>query len=271
MQFSIRDMIKRRRSVRTFDATPVKDSDLKALDDFLKKAINPFNTPVEFRLLRADEFGLTSPVVLGSQLYMAAKVERLENYEIGYGYSFETACLYAQSLGLGTVILAASINRPAFEKAMELKENEIMPVATPIGYPAVKKSIRETIMRKGLKADDRISFERLFFNGSFNKGLKQEEAGVFEQALEMGRWAPSAVNKQPWRAVVVKDTVHFYEEKTLTGSPETDIQKLDMGIFLAHFDLTMKETGKDGIFTKSDPGITHAQNVNYIISYTRTE
>ncbi len=271
MQFSFTDMIKARRSVRTFDGKPVKEPDLKALDAFIKTVSNPFNIPVEFRLLGADEFNLSSPVVLGSQLYLAAKVEGCENYEIGYGYSFEKACLYAQSLGLGTVILAASINRPEFEKAMDLKGKEVMPVASPIGYPALKKSLRETIMRKGLKADDRLPFETLFFEGSFGRGLKKENAGVFSMALEMARWAPSAVNKQPWRAVVVGDTVHFYELKTLNDSPIGDIQKLDMGIFLSHFDLTMKESGEDGVFTHSDPGFPHEQNLKYIVSYSRTK
>ena len=35
-----------------------------------------------------------------------------------YGYCFEEACLYAESMGIGTVMLAASLSRQTFEKAM---------------------------------------------------------------------------------------------------------------------------------------------------------
>ena len=74
------------------------------------------HVPVDFRLLDAKAYGLSSPVIVGADLYLAAKVKRRKYYEIGFGYSFEHVCLYAESLGLGTVMLAASLSRAAFEK-----------------------------------------------------------------------------------------------------------------------------------------------------------
>ena len=267
MTFSVKESIKERKSVRTFDGRQISDQDRDALLKYIKTVRNPFDVPVEFRLLNAKEHDLSSPVVIGADEYIAAKTTRCRNFEIGYGYSFESVCLYARSLGIGTVILAASISRKTFEKAMDLKENEVMPVATPIGYPASKRSIRETLMRKGIKADSRIAFDKLFYDGDFEKGLSTDKAGVFSDALEMLRWAPSAVNKQPWRAVVCKDTVHFYEAKSMNDTPLGDLQKLDLGIGLAHFDLTLKEEGVLGCFFEKDPGIEHAENVEYIVSY----
>lgn len=46
--------------------------------------------------------------------------------------------LYAQSIGIGTVWLGGTMNRSAFERAMEPGEDEIMPCASPLGYPARK-------------------------------------------------------------------------------------------------------------------------------------
>ena len=63
--------------------------------------------------------------------------------------------LFSTSLGLGTVWLAATIDRKAFEKAIELKEDEVMPAVSPIGYAAEKRAIRENLMRTGMKPDDR--------------------------------------------------------------------------------------------------------------------
>ena len=269
MLFSPKEAIRHRKSVRSFDGRPLKDGERAAMEQYIQSVSNPFDVPVEFRMLDAKAYGLSSPVVVGAGQYIAAKVSRGRHFEIGYGYSFESVCLYAASLGIGTVILAASLSRGAFEKAMELKTDEVMPVASPVGYPAEKRSIRESLMRKGLKADDRIPFDQLFFAGTFQKGLKQEHSGVFLDALEMARWAPSAANKQPWRAVVDGDTVHFFEEKTMKDSPLGDIQKVDVGIALAHFDLTMQEDGYGGHFLEADPGLPLPANTKYIISYER--
>ena len=85
----------------------------------------------------------------------------------------------------------------------------------------------------------------------------------------MVRLAPSAGNKQPWRAVVCGDRVHFYEKKTksMSDSPLGDIQKVDVGIGLAHFDLTLKETGTVGRFMAEDPGFEVDDLMEYIITY----
>ncbi len=269
MLFPVKETIKNRKSVRSFDGTPLKEADLAALEQFTKNVENPFHIPVTFKFLNVKEYGLSSPVITGAGLYLAAKVPRRKYFEIGFGYSFETVCLYAKSLGIGTVIIAGTFNRDAFEKAMDLKENEVMPAATPVGYPAQRRTIRESLMRKGINADDRIEFDKMFFDGSFDKGMRKENAGVFADALEMARWAPSAANRQPLRCVVIGDTVHFYEEKSMKDSPIGDVQKVDMGIAIAHFDLTMQEDGYSGTFFETDPGITHSEKVQYILSYQK--
>jgi hypothetical protein len=59
---------------------------------------------------------------------------------------------------------------------MELKPGEVMPCVSPIGYPAQKMSLRETMMRKGIKADTRKDFSELFFDRSFEKPLSENVA-----------------------------------------------------------------------------------------------
>ena len=267
MTFSVKDMIIKRKSVRTFTGEPLKNEDRVAIEQFIQSQTNPFDVSVDFRFLDVKEYGLSSPVIVGADLYLAAKVKRCKHYEIGFGYSFEHVCLYAESLGVGTVMLAASLSRAAFEKAMDVQDDEVLPVASPVGYPSQKKSIRESLMRKGLKADKRIPFEQLFFDKQYGNKLSASSAGIFADALEMARWAPSAGNKQPWRGVVIGDTVHFYKEKSMRNSPLGDIQKVDVGIALAHFDLTMQEEGHKGRFVEADPSIAIPENVQYVISY----
>ena len=50
-----------------------------------------------------------------------------------------------------------------------------------------------------------------------------------------------------------------------------DVQKVDVGIALAHFDLTMEENGASGRFVFEDPGVKTPEDVSYIVTYERIE
>ena len=265
----IADLIRNRRSVRTFDDREVSTVDVKKLSAFVKKADNPYDIPVEFRFLDAKEQKLTCPVVTGANLYVGAKARRVPHVEEAVGYSMERLVLYAQSLGIGTVWIGGTMDRGAFEKAMELGEGEIMPCISPLGYPAKKMSLRESMMRKAVKAEGRLPFETLFFDGAFGVPLSAEKAGKLADPLELVRRGPSAVNKQPWRVVASEKAVHFYlkRNKGYVSEAAGDMQKIDLGIALCHFALAAEEKGINLRFQISDPGITAEADTEYIASY----
>ena len=178
--------------------------------------------------------------------------------------------LYAWSLGIGTVWLGGTLNRDAFQKAMDLGPEEFMPCASPLGYPAKKLSLRESLMRKGVGADTRLPFGELFYAGDFHSPLDLEAAGPLARPLEAVRLAPSAVNKQPWRAVVLDGAVHFYLKRTkgLAGDASTgDLQKIDLGIALCHFQLTAEEDGLKPELFLQDPGLETGADTEYVASF----
>ena len=84
------------------------------------------------------------------------------------------------------------------------------------------------------------------------------------------RLAPSAVNKQPWRVVVCDNKAHFYEKRSkgYISADNWDIQKIDMGIALCHFELEAKECGISASFSVSDPGLAADADTLYIATYT---
>jgi len=125
------------------------------------------------------------------------------------------------------------------------------------------------MMRKAIKADSRAPFETLFFDGGFGVPLTQAKAGALAMPLEMVRWAPSAVNKQPWRVVVDEKGAHFYlkHAKGFVSTSVGDMQKIDMGIALCHFALAAEESGLKAEFSISDPGIAVEAGMEYIASY----
>ena len=266
---NIVDQIKARRSVRTFDNQALTAEHREHLSAFMETIDNPWHIPVAFKFLDAKEYGLTCPVVIGTDLYVGGKVKHAPNASAAFGYSFESLVLKAQSMGIGTVWLGGTMNRSAFEQAMDLAEDEIMPCASPLGYPAVKMSLRESMMRKGVKADERLLFEELFFNGSFDVPLTKEKAGFLAAPLEMVRLAPSAVNKQPWRAVISDNAVHFYLKRSKGFSQEgkLDMQMIDIGIALCHFALTSAECSIPVQFVQDNFDLTTPSDMEYIATY----
>lgn len=269
MAASFKEIVKGRRSVRTFDGNAIRPEDREKLEECLREGIsNPFDIPVEFVLLDAEKYGLSSPVLAGEKLYVAGKVAKGPYADVAFGYSFEKLVLFAWSLGIGTTWIGGTMKREHFEKAAGLVAGEMMPCVSPLGYPA-KKSIKETLMRKGVGADNRMPAEKLFFDGSFDVPLSGAEQQEIADLIEVVRWAPSAVNKQPWRVVRGADgAYHFYEKKDkgYVSDATGDLQKIDVGIAMCHFVMELEEQGKSAAVAVSDPGIRVPDGTEYIAS-----
>ncbi len=263
------ELIKKRRSVRTYDEKTVSEEAMKELLTLAENIENPYGLPVSFKLLSAKKDNLSCPVVVGTDLYIGGRIKNEKYCNEAFGFSFELMILYALSLDLGTVWLGGTMNREEYEKAMNLKEDELMPCASALGYFTDKMSVREVLMRKAIKANERNAFEALFFYGDFNTALTKEKAGKLLTPLEMVRLAPSAVNKQPWRVVVCENKAHFYlvRNKEVTQGKALDMQKIDMGIALCHFAVASKETGLDISFEINEPNIEKPKGAEYIATY----
>jgi hypothetical protein len=79
----------------------------------------------------------------------------------------------------------------------------------------------------------------------------------------MVRLGPSASNKQPWRVVERGAAWHLYIQRT-PGYRErwvmrllniADMQRLDAGIAMCHFELTAAELGLEGTWAIEAPDI----------------
>ena len=238
------ELIKTRRSVRTFDGRALTDEDREKLSAFPETIRNPFDLPVRFVFLSAKENGLSSPVISGEPMYVMAAVPKVPHGEEWIG---------------------GTMNRGTFEKAAGIKPGERMCCVSPLGYPAKRMSIKEFAMRKGVKADARKEPGQLFFEGSFGTPLTAADP-LIRDALEAVRYAPSAVNHQPWRIVRIGNAYHFYEkhDRGYISEAVGDMQKVDMGIALSHFELAAKEKGYDVSIEISDPVLPDQGDLQYI-------
>lgn len=277
-QEPITEIIKRRISVRNYEQKQLSEDIKKKLSAYLENVKGPFNAKVRLILVDSSiaahsniKLG-TYGIIRGATSFAASAVEKGDMYLEELGYELESFILYGTSLGLGTCWLGGTFKKGEFAKALELKETELLPIVTPIGYPAKSKGIVGTLMRTLAGSDNRKPWEELFFRNSFDNKLTKEEAGNYAEALEMVRLAPSASNKQPWRIVKDGDKLHFYinHAKGYSSALGFDMQRIDMGIAMCHFEFTLREAGIEGSWQSIKSNIKlPSENIQYIVSWVK--
>lgn len=242
----ITEIIKKRHSVRSYEnigiSKDVKEK-LQAYLDEVNNSVGPFGGKVKIQLVqkydtdKAIKLG-TYGVIKGANYYLAVAYKKSTYALEDLGFLFEKVILYCTSLGLGTVWLGGTFNKGNFAKAMELKEDEILPIVSPVGIEGGKKSILAKMF--GNNTFKRKDFAQIFFYENFDTSLTSEEAKEYNEILEMVRLAPSAVNKQPWRILKEDNIYHIYSEG------KSEISRIDIGICICHFYLSAKEKGLKG-------------------------
>jgi len=274
LNIPIEETIKKRVSTRTYDSKKLTNTDKEKLVNEISQLKNPFGADVRVHFIERDTVSNgeklgTYGVIKGANTFLGVTTDKTELGLVAAGYQFENLVLIATNMGLATVWLAATFSRDQFEKAMDIKKDELFPAISPIGYATGKKSITESIMRKTIKSDKRKPWEEIFFQDIYGNTLSKKDANEYVKALEMLRLAPSATNAQPWRVVKKQDAYHFFETHKSNASDEDKmIKKVDLGIALSHFHQTALENGLTGNFEKKKGiKIDVPDNTNYIISW----
>lgn len=277
IKFSVEEAVTKRYSVRNYKDVNIEKNIMDEIKTFINSLDNPFGKKVNYHFLEKEDTNNeqrlgTYGVIKGANQYIGTTI-KLEAMALeALGYELEVLMLYLAYRDIGTCWLGGTFDRKGFAQAMDIGENEIFPAITPYGYAASNKHLKEIAMRKMIKADQRVQWDKIFFKYDFTNPLKKEEAGSLQFPLEMVRLGPSASNKQPWRIVLIDNSCHFYQYKEPNYSAlfPYDIQKIDMGIAAAHFDLAVKEFGYNGKFhTKCDPKLKLPNHVKYAFTWVK--
>jgi len=279
LRFSVKETIKKRTSVRTYKPVSLPGELERKLKNYAEEIKGPFSPQVRFAFIKEDSFleesgGRISTygVIRGAKNYMGALVEKgLDKNLEQVGYVLEELILYAAGLGLGTCWLGGTFKIKGLEKVVGMEKGEILPVITPLGYPAKEKRLIERAMKAAAGSKKRKPWHKLFFNGSLNSPISEKEAGSYLNPLEMVRLAPSASNRQPWRLVQEGTSWHFFMDpsKIVNQTVGYPIQRVDMGIAMCHFELTALEEGLRGewVIQKEKPALEGAEKLHYIASW----
>jgi len=272
----ITDIIKKRRSWRTYSSKPVENEKREQLLQFIAKLDKPpFGSGARFQLIDPDlkftgKVSGTYGVIKGAKTFIAGIVANSPKDMEDVGYLFEKIILFCTGIGLDTCWMGASFNRSLFAEKIKLDHEEKIPVVSPIGYRANRRSLTDTVFHMSAGSKNRRPWSDLFFNHSFNSNLNPKDAGSLEIPFEMVRLAPSAVNKQPWRLIMDEGAVHFFLKRTkgFESMFKMDLQRIDMGIAMCHFELAINETDTEGGWMVEKSGMSSIPNdMEYIVSW----
>ncbi len=246
---SVIDLIKERKSTRTYDGRALEEPDLKKLNTYLYELSNENEIKARFKIIlnlgtskdESKKLG-TYGFIQGANSYVIGIMNKDVNDAVEFGYLFEKIVLFAADLGVQTCWLGGTFKKESFHEISDLNENEFISVISPVGYKKDKRSIIENTMRLAAGSDKRKPWSELFFDKDMQPLNEKDE--VLKQALEMVRLGPSASNKQPWRIIKDEDMFHFFICRTKNyGVSGYDLQLNDIGIAKCHFELALRESG----------------------------
>ena len=273
LPINVKEVINRRISNRTYEERSLTEEDKKKLLEFNSTLTNPFGVEVKVQYISkekgADDIQLgTYGTIKGAKDFLAITVKDQPYAMEAIGYQFENLVLYATAMGIGTVWLAGTFKRKDFINAIEIGEDDLFPCICPLGYPAQKQSFLEKITKASLGSKKRKDWDKLFFLEDFTKALTKADAGIYEDALDMLRLAPSATNSQPWAVVKEGNKFHFFcNYKNTLNDDVKKIKHIDIGIALSHFHQTAMSKGLNGNLQIEDIGFSIPDNMHYVISY----
>lgn len=278
----ILEIIKKRYSCRSYTGEPVLAADKDTLTDFINRSgSGPFGSQPVFKLIMSAPGDSESLKGLGTYGFIRKPAgfiigsikESPMNLE-DFGYCMEKIILHAAEIGLGTCWLGGTFKKSRFADKAAVGKDRIIPAVAATGYAAKRKTFTERIVRASAGADKRKPVHELFFSSD----LKNLDDGFYSSSygtvLEMVRLAPSASNKQPWRIICgpSKNNFHLFLERTKDYNKsrfiKSDLQRIDMGIAMCHFELAAKASGLNGAWIKKTPGdIRVSPGWEYIASW----
>ena len=251
---SVIELIKMRKSYRTYNGKLIENITLQKLIDYIGKTNEEVKIKVRFILVNNNDIDGRSEnklgtygFISGARSFIVGIMDKQEKNALEFGYLFEKIVLFATDLGLQTCWLGGTFNKSDFQQSASILENEFIPIVSPVGFKKEKPRFLESAMRTVVGADKRKPWNELFFEGNSTVPLSEDNAGSYAVPLEMVRLGPSASNKQPWRIIKDKNAFHFFLCRTNSyGVTFYDLQKNDIGIAKCHFELSANELGLKG-------------------------
>jgi len=241
--------IRNRKAVYAYSGDPLSDKHVAKIEEFIRQTPIPFEANVRVHLLRGKcENDKTTKLGTYGKCkntcdFLVAIYKKAPLAEEAAAYVLEQIILFCTNLGLGTNFLVDRFNHENFLKRIQLKPDEILKMATPVGYLSQR---RRTFGHTGdytaqSQSDPYALPVKLFFNKNFNTPLREEQAGIYAEPLELVYMGIVGIGRQAFCIVLDDANLHFYKLFS-------EFAAADIGVALCHFEQSCTELGIKGIY-----------------------
>jgi nitroreductase len=233
-----------RRSRRTYDRRPLTQEQTAKLRTLCRE-FTPFDDArVEFvedapGLFAKGDVGYGTISGARSALVFIGRVKSPQS-DLHAGYLGEAAVLEASRLGLGTCWTHRMYSPSVVSAHCPLDYGERVVAASPVGFVPSAPSIGERLQSSRSTATGKLPVADIATSECLTHAH-----GMYRDALEAARLAPSPLNRQIWRFSLEEDGRLCL---SLASGPELArcSKRIDAGIAMLHVDVAAAAAGHDG-------------------------
>jgi nitroreductase len=270
---NIIEIIKKRKSCRTFNNIILKSADKRDLESYInenKKLID--NEVIDIGIFEkydaSKKMKLNYGAIQGHNTYLLGTSKSTIDSRVNYGYLLEKVVLKATEIGISTCWIGYFDN--TYFNEIIIEQGFEIPSIVILGYSNGKQTNLDKFSRFAVNASVRFGWEKLFLNYNSKMPLMPDSVKSYTDSLEMVRLGPSSGNTQPWR-IFFDDTTnefHFFKKRIKKRYEEKGLHDIDMGIALSHFELTSLNNNLSGNWIKhAKENVNSIADLQYIITW----
>jgi len=215
---SLKEMIFKRKSVRSFVNAPIGPKTIAMIEKFISE-IKPLYPDIKVKAEIVDRDAVKCICPWTTKQLVAVFTEDKPGAMENVGFMFQQLDLYLAEIGLG----ACWLGMAQWEGEKEREDGLKFVITLAFGKP-----------KGNGQREDLTKFKR--------KNLT-EISDEQDARLVPARLAPSSVNSQPWYFVHDGEVIHTYcTHKGLLNKALVNVNRIDVGIALAHMYVANEET-----------------------------
>jgi nitroreductase len=271
--------------VRTYDGSPLRAEHRAFIREYLAsppRLTGPLARRFRIELLvdmPTDQQIGTYGYVKGYSAVLVAIAPREPLALFELAYVLHGLVLQLTHLGVGTVWMGAAFNPADVRAHLQLEPDELIAAIVPLGYAGDHKRLIDYAAPLVLRTSKRKPMDTRYFYGDFTAPLGDHAPSV-RSALDVARQAPSAKNRQSWRAVVSADErrIHIYAAFGLRHQVGTGRKQyacppeyLDVGTWYRSLEVALEAEGIHGSLEVEDPGLSlpPGADMEYLATWVR--
>lgn len=199
--------------------------------------------------------------MIAAPYYIAILAKKEDDKIKAAGYAAEWLALELSALEIGTCWISLNNNEDKINEILGIKEPYSIKALLAMGHPEKPSFLSSIFANKATRTgqqsvevkeevkDVRLAMEDIVFDGEFGKkpDMDELEQHGYLDAFSYLRFAPSSLNRQPWRFVILKEGILLSVDMG-EGYENKDLALIEAGIAMLYFKTAMAGSGFNGFW-----------------------